>query len=105
MENGISVLVTVGFLSVIVQLVIERLRARVASLDADLVNVVAIAAGTGLAYLYGLQAAAELGLDGLPVSLDYLATGIAIAGVSGIIAASKNKNRAQDPNSSIHRVG
>lgn len=105
MENGIDVLVTVGFLSVIVQLVIERVRARVASLDADLVNVAAVVLGTGLAYAYKLQAAAQLGLPGLPPSLDYLATGIVIAGVSGIIAASKNKNRAQDPTSSIHRVG
>lgn len=105
MENGVDVLVTVGFLSVIVQLIVERVRARVSSLDADLVNLVAVVLGTGLAVAYGLRAAEQLGLSGLPESLDYLATGFVIAGVSGIIAASKNKNRAQDPNSSIHRVG
>jgi hypothetical protein len=99
--EGINVLVTVGFLAVMVQLVIERVRAHV-QIHPDLTNLIALVVGTGLAVGFDLQAGMELGFAGLPPSLDYLATGLVIAGLSGIVAARKTANRLQDPNSSVH---
>lgn len=102
MEEGINVLVAVTFLSIVVSLVIERIRARFQHLDGDLVNLVALIVGTGLAVAYGLKAASSLGFEGLPPSLDYLGTGFVIAGLSGLIGTRKNAMRAMDPTSSLN---
>lgn len=95
--------VTVLFLSVIVGLIVERVRARVSNLDGDLVTVVSLALGYGAALLWDLQVAADYGFDGLPVALDYLVGAAAIAGVAGILSAAKNALRARDPNSSTYQ--
>lgn len=105
MEDAANVAMIVALLSALVQAVLERIRSRFPNLDGDIVVLLAVVIGTGLAWGYGIQGGASLGWDGLPASLDYIATGIAISGVSGILSASKNAKRAQDPTSSLHSNG
>ena len=96
-----NAVVTVGFLSAIVAYVIEWVRTKWPTLDGDLLRVVAIAAGVGLAFAYNLN----IDIEGLPESLGKVATGLAIAGVSGFFGTAKNFLRARDPKSSIHEEG
>lgn len=97
-----DVLVTVLFLAAIVQTILERVRSRWTNLDGDLVFVAAVVLSYGLAVVFDLTAAADLGFAGLPVVLDLLATAIFIAGGAGLLASWKDSNRATIPTSSLY---
>lgn len=98
--EGINVAVTIAVLAVLVQIVVERVRGRV-NIDGDIVFFISWVLGGLLAWYFGLAGASELGYPGLPVAVDYVLTGLVIAGGSGLIAASKNSNRSNDPTSSL----
>jgi MFS superfamily sulfate permease-like transporter len=98
----VNALVTVTFISGVIALVIERLRARLPNLDGDLVNLVALALGTAVAWGYALDVSADVGLGGLAAPFNYLATGIVITFGAGFIGTLKNAQRAEDPKSEIH---
>lgn len=100
-SQAVNALVTVGFLSLIVSLVIERLRKRVPKLDGDLITGIAIAVGFAAAFAWKLDVAASFGYEGLPVMLSYLVAALAIAGASGFIATAKGAIASRDPNSSV----
>lgn len=104
METGetINTLVTFTVLSGGVQFVMEWVRGRFPKVDSDWVRLGSLLLGTGLALAYEVPMAEQLGLSGLPLSLDYLVTGIAIAFGAGFVGTLKNKMRAQDPNSSMY---
>ena len=97
----VNALVTVGFLSIIVALVIERVRKRAPNLDGDLIVVVALALGYAAAWAWKLDVAASFGYEGLPVLLSYLVAAFAIAGVSGFIGTAKGAIASRDPNSEV----
>lgn len=96
----VNALVTVGFLSIIVALVIERIRKRAPGLDGDLITVLALVLGYAAAWAWKLDVAASFGYEGLPVLLSYLVAAGAIAGVSGFIGTAKGAIASRDPNSS-----
>lgn len=100
-DTVVNVAGTVLFLSLIIQYVVEWIRGRWASLDGDVLRLFTIAIGIGAAFGFDLNTAADLGYEGLPVSLGYVATGLVIAGVSGFLGTGKNALRARDPKSSI----
>jgi len=97
----VNALVTVGFLSLIVSLVIERLRRRIPRLDGDLITLIAAVIGYGAAWAWQLDVAASFGYEGLPLALSYLVAGLAIAGASGFIATAKGAIASRDPNSQV----
>lgn len=82
----IDVVAQVGLISVIVQKVLERVRARFPGLDGSLVSVYAALAGVGIAWGYDLRAAFELTGVALQPALDYIVTGLAIGAGSGFVA-------------------
>lgn len=98
----VNALVTVLFVGGVIALVIERVRARFPGLDGDLVNLIAAVLGTGVAWGYELDVAADVGLAGLAVPFNYIATGLVIAFGAGFIGTLKNAQRSEDPLSSIH---
>lgn len=98
--DGINVAITIAVLAVLVQIVVERVRARI-NLDGDVVFFTSWVFGGLLAWYFGLAGATELGYDGLPLIVDFVVTGLVIAGGSGLLAARKNANRSQDPTSSL----
>ena len=93
--------VTVAFLALVVQYVLEWLRGRWQSLDGDLLRVLALVIGYGAAYAYDLDVAAEFGFEGLPTALGYLVAAFVIAGLSGVISSGKNALRSRDPLSDV----
>lgn len=93
MEPG-AALVTVTFLAAVVQKVIERVRVHVPGLDGDLVTLVAVVLGTALAAGFGLDVAAQVGLEGLVSPFNYLATGIVIGGGAGIISDALGRSNS-----------
>lgn len=101
-EPAFNVAATVTFLSVALAWILEWIRSKWASLDADLLRLVSLVAGIALAFGFGLDAAEELGIAGLADPLGTIATGFAIAGVTGLFGSLKNVLRANDPKSSIH---
>lgn len=104
MDDPINVAITVGLLTVLVASGVEFAASTFPKLDGNWIRLIAVAAGVGLALGYDLQAAAELGYHGLPPSLDYLVTGLVIAGSAGWVGTAKNALRAKDPQSSLYRV-
>lgn len=101
-DTVVNVAGTVLFLSLIIQYVVEWVRGRWASLDGDILRVITIAIGIGAAVGFDLNTAGELGYEGLPPVLGYVATGLVIAGVAGFLGTGKNALRARDPKSSIN---
>ena len=97
----VNALVTVGFLSVVVALVIERIRKRAPGLDGDLIVLFSTALGYAAAWAWGLDVAASFGYEGLPVQLSYLVAALVIAGASGFIGTTKGAIASRDPNSSV----
>ena len=87
--NVAAMLVLLGGL---IAKVVERIRARFPRLDGDLVSLLAVLLGAGLAWGLDLRGAAELagsaGLDlgTLPAWLDYALTGIGLGLGAGIIS-------------------
>ncbi len=77
--------------------VVQRIRARFPRLDGDLVSLLAILLGVGLAYALDLRGAAELagsaGLDlgTVPQWLDYALTGIGLGLGAGVISDVINR--------------
>lgn len=102
--DPINVAVTVALLTVLVASAVEFATSTFKNLDGNWIRLIAVAAGIGLALLYDLQGAADLGYDGLPASLDYVVTGLVIAGAAGWAGTAKNALRAKDPQSSLYRV-
>lgn len=98
----VSALVTVTFIGGVIALVVERLRARFPGLDGDLVTLLSALLGIAVAWGYDLDVAADVGLAGLAVPFNYIATGLVIAFGAGFIGSLKNSIRADDPKSSIH---
>lgn len=101
-DTVVNIAGTVLFLSLIIQYLVEWVRGRWANLDGDILRVVTIAIGIGAAFAYDLNVSADLGFEGLPEALGYVATGLVIAGVSGFLGTGKNALRARDPKSSIN---
>jgi hypothetical protein len=72
--------------------VVERIRARFPRLDGDLVTLLAVAAGGGLAYALDLRGAgaragsAGLELGTIPAWLDYALTGLGLGLGAGVIS-------------------
>lgn len=97
----VNALVTVGFLSVVVSLIIERIRKRAPGLDGDLIVLFALILGYAAAWVWNLDVAGSFGYEGLPVQLSYLVAAAVIAGVSGIIGTAKGAIASRDPNSSV----
>ena len=87
--NVAAMLVLLGGL---IAKVVERIRARFPRIDGDLVSLLAIALGAGLAWGLDLRGAAELagsaGLDlgTLPAWLDYVLTGVGLGLGAGVIS-------------------
>lgn len=101
-SEAVNVLVTVAFLSLVIQYLIEWVRGRFPGFDSDLVRIVALVLGYVAAWLWDLDVAGDFGFAGLPVALSYLVAALVIAGLSGILGSAKNALRSQDPQSSIH---
>jgi hypothetical protein len=97
MEDTINVTATVTVLSVIVALIVERLRSRFLALDGDVITAFTWLVGTGLAAWWDLRVADTLGYAGLPPVLDWIVTGAMIAGVSGIVGTTKAAIAAHTP--------
>lgn len=98
----VSAFVTVLFVGGVVALIVERLRARFPGLDGDLITLVSALFGVAIAWGFKLDVAADVGLAGLAVPFNYIATGLVIAFGAGFIGTLKNSIRADDPKSSIH---
>ena len=105
MDPSVNAVVSVGFLAAIIAYILERVRARMPGLDGDLLVAVSVLVGVGLAFLLDLDIAADLGLEGLVAPLGTIATGLAIASVTGLFGTAKNALRARDPKSSISERG
>lgn len=103
--EAVNVAVTVTFLSIIIQYLVEWIRGRFTSLDGDVVRGIAIVLGIGSAVVFDLNSAELVGFVGLPEVLGFIATGLVIAGFSGILSAGKNALRVRDPNSTIFEEG
>lgn len=95
--NVAAMLVLLGGL---IAKIVERIRARFPRIDGDLVTLLAIAAGAGLAWALDLRGAAELAgsagleLGSVPVWLDYALTGIGLGLGAGVINDVINRPRA-----------
>ena len=99
----INALVTVSFLAFVVQMILERVKSHFPRLHGDVLALTAFLLGTGLAWYWDLRIGADLGYNGLPPALEYVAAGLVVAGVAGLIANTKNAMRASDPTSSLYR--
>lgn len=99
--TAVNVAVTVTFLALVVQYLIEWIRGRFGGLDGDLIRLVALLLGFGAAWTWDLDVAADFGFEGLPVILSYVVAAFVIAGLSGIFGSAKNALRSRDPLSSI----
>lgn len=91
--NEINTPTTVVLLSVLVALVLERIRRNFPRFHGDLVTAVAWILGAALAAWWDLRVAAEYGFPGVPAPLDYVVTGGIIAGVAGIVGEGKQAMR------------
>jgi hypothetical protein len=106
----ISATATVALLALLVAFVVERVRRHLPNLDGDVVVLVSWVLGVALSWWWDLRVAAEYGFAGVPRELDYIATGLIIAGAAGFIGTAKNVLRAHDPASStydgvvVHRI-
>lgn len=87
----INVAAMLVLLGGIIAKVVQRIRARFPSIDGDLVSLLAIALGVGLAWSLDLRGAGELassaGMDlgTIPAWLDYALTGIGLGLGAGVI--------------------
>jgi hypothetical protein len=104
-ETGevISATATVALLALLVALVVERIRHHFPNLPGDLIIAVAWVLGFALAWWWDLRVAADYGFPDVPPILDWITTGLIVAGGAGFIGTVKNAYRAADPASSMYR--
>lgn len=82
----VSVLAQVVVISAIIAKIIERIRVRLPRLDGDLVNLFAVAAGTGIAWGYGLDVSLEMVGTAMIEPFNWIVSGVAIGMGAGIVA-------------------
>lgn len=82
----VDALFQLGVIAAVVAKVTERVRVRFPKLDGDLVTLFTTAAGTGIAWAYGLDASSSLMGQTVVDPFNWIISGLFIAGGAGLIA-------------------